>query len=71
VQRLFQTWITQRIPLLQQWYARHGCQCGRRPTASALVGVMWLDQRQHPRPRNNLDHLAQKGISTDLQAHSV
>src|SRR6185369_12129823 len=65
VQRVFQRFVSQPVPLLQKVEPQHAFQSNRRPTALAFR-VEGLQPRHQPRPRNNLLHLAEKLVPSRL-----
>lgn len=63
-QRLFHTWIAERIPLLHQMNSQHGGQdVGRAPTLIACFRVMGLDQIDQCLPGRHCLNLSQELIA--------
>jgi hypothetical protein len=63
VKRVFNGFVGQAIPLLEEIDAQHPLQSNGRTAAFAL-GIMRLDDSQHLRPRNDFLHAGQKLLAT-------
>jgi len=62
IQRVFQPFVRQPVPLLQEVDPQHPLQANRRTPARALR-VMRLDCRQQALPRHDLLHLGQEALA--------
>src|SRR5207249_1332766 len=61
IERVLQSLVGERIPLLEKVKAQHPLDADRRPP-SLSPGIMRLDHPAKPGPRNHLFHLAQKAL---------
>ena len=55
--------IGQSVPLLYEAHAQHALDTDGRTPPFAALGVMGLNHRAEPVPRNNIAHLGQKEVA--------
>ena len=66
VDRIFQAFVAQAVPLLQKVHAQHAWHADRRAAYAPTAGVVRLDTCDQRRPRHHLLHLAQEPLAPRL-----
>ena len=63
VDRVFDCFVGQAVPLLDEVHAQHALQANRWATPFATLGVIRLDDLHQPGPRNDLRHLRKEHLT--------
>jgi hypothetical protein len=68
IQRFLHRRVAQRVPLLQEVDAQHGCRRIRLTSPAACNRIVWLDQCLQSLPRHHLIHLVEEQLAARLLA---